>query len=179
ILAIRITVRPAQRGDERQQRDDQRSDVEQAPPGVPRLPRIDPEQHGQDQEPRREQDQRQVGHGGQVHALASSAARIASSACATSLPVTPSPSTRSASGPEKPPRLSAATRWPASFGESKPRLSSNRRSPSTSLKWKRPSLSRYCLNTGSAALGERAPCTSLAAAVDRSRRPTACRSSRR
>src|SRR5690606_18853284 len=135
--------------------------------GVARLPRIDPEQHRQDQEPRREQDQRQVGNGRKIHALASSAARSASSACTTSPAETPSPNATSASGPAKPSRLSPATRWPASFGESKPRLTSNRRSPSTSLKWKRPSLSRYCLNAGKAVLGERAAGPSPDGTADR------------
>src|SRR5690606_5347676 len=178
VARVGVAGGPAQGGHEGEQREQQRGDVEQPPLRVARLSRVDPEQHRQDQEPGREQHQRQVRHGGElVHALASSAARNASSAAWTSAGSTPSPRNRSLPAAWKPSRLSAASRWPASRGDSKPGLSSSTRSPSTSLKWTRPSASRYCLNAGTVGRGRGAGAASRGApTVPRSRRPTASRS---
>src|SRR5690606_33341150 len=130
---------PVQAGDERHQREQQRGDVEPAARRGARLARVQPEQRGEDQEPGREQDQRQHRQAGDVvHGLPSApsscAATKAASAALTSSSVTPSPSAKSLAPSPISPCLIAAMRCPASRGESKPTLCSSTRSPCTSLK---------------------------------------------
>src|SRR3546814_1395712 len=74
VRGIGMVLRPVQRGHERGDRQHQAGQVEEPAPPVPRLARVQPEQHAQDQEPGQEQDQAEVEFNLRAHA-ASSAAR--------------------------------------------------------------------------------------------------------
>src|SRR3546814_4503981 len=123
---------------------------------VPRLARKQPEQHAQDQEPGKEQDQAEVEFDLRAHAASSAANRArAATTSSSATPSASSPTTTSSSrtvpelarNPAPPGCLSRATSCPVSRADSWPApCSSSAPSASTSLKWKRPSASRYCLN---------------------------------
>src|SRR3546814_11324811 len=109
-----MVLRPVQRGHERGDRQHQSGQVEEPAPPVPRLARVQPEQHAQDQEPGQEQDQAEVEFNLRDHAASSAANRARAATTSSSAPYSPSSPTPTSSSrtvpdsappPHPPPRL--------------------------------------------------------------------------